>query len=223
MSDGTQISFLLLDGATGYQVLLENENNNSFVNSNNLTISAVAAHENELGLEGHDALLINGNGDAIVFPVHNVQRIGGPGSHRFNVVHPECANTINFTTGTTMLFRVRTLGLAFTPADATLYQQEGSGNAVPLAFDLTDLRLEYVYSTPDGSPLTLAAPLTDGAGGVLRSGMHGGSPVSLARVQVTVAAEAASSGGSTVGRSYTGQVELASSSDFQINRVIPCG
>lgn len=86
------------------------------------------------------SFLLNGNGDAIIFPTDNVQPVGVPEatSSMLNVVHTERANTIDFTPGTAVLFGMRTLGLSFDAVDGSLLQSEDTGAAVPLAFDLTD-------------------------------------------------------------------------------------
>lgn len=222
-SDGSQISFLLLDGGAGYQVLIhDNGNNNSFKNAANVDILAPVSSVAQLGLVGHEVLMVNGNGDAIVLPIENASRHGGPNSNRYNLVHPKCANTIDFTPGTTVILKVRSLGLSFDGADSTLYQKEGGKDRVPLAFDLSGLRLQYVYQDSTGDPVVLDAPLLDANGVPVREGVVSSEPVTLARVQVQVSAAEPGFGGRSVERSYTGQVEMASNSTFKINKVVEC-
>ncbi|MGQ9511443.1 MAG: hypothetical protein ACUVS9_06035, partial [Thermaceae bacterium] len=60
-------------------------------------------------------------------------------------------NTISYTPNT-LLFRVRKLGLRYTPEDQTLYAHLGMGE-VPMAFNLKSFRLDYVYVAPGGGVL----------------------------------------------------------------------
>lgn len=219
-SGTTQISFVLLDGGAGYQVLPHDSgNNNSFVNSANVQIlAAEPLSQVRAELDDSEVLMVNGNGDAVILNITNVTERGS-GKNTFNLVHPACDNTIDFTTNT-LIMKVRSVGLTL-GADGSLYQREGSGDELPMAFDLDGLRLDYVYQESDGTPHVLSEPETE-AGVPVRDSTIGGSPVTLARVQMTVSASEPSFGGRLVERSYTGQVEMATNRSFQIKRVVPC-
>lgn len=221
-SNGTQISFLLLDGGAGYQVLPHDSgNNSSFVNANNVDISSGSSLSDVRGdLQDSEVLMINDNGDAVLLDITTVTKSGGSGSTKFNLVHPACANTIDFTRNT-LIMSVKSLGLSFDATSGDLFQRVGSGDPVPLAFDLEDLVLEYVYQEADGTPHSLATPLQED-GSPARESQIGGEPVTLARVQMTVSAAESSSGGNQVERSYAGQVEMSSNPSFQINKVVDC-
>lgn len=221
-SNDTQISFLLLDGGAGYQVLPHDSgNNDSFVTAQTVDIaSGNGLTQVRDDLLDSEVLMINANGDAVLLYITNVSRSGGPSSTKFNLVHPACSNTIDFTRNT-LIMSVKSLGLSFDAASGDLFQRVGNGAPVPLAFDLEDLALEYVYQEADGTPHRLDMPLLEG-GAPARDSTIGGVAVTLARVQMTVAAVEPGSGGNEIGRSYSGQVEMSSNPSFQINRVVPC-
>ena len=221
-SGAHQISFLLLDGGAGYQALPHDSGNNaSFKNANNVVIAAGGTlAEVRADLNESEVLMVNANGDAVILYITGVEQNGGPGSARFRLNHPACANTIDYTNNT-LIMSVKSLGLSYDSASGDLMQRVGSAAAVPLAFDLDEVGLEYVYREVDGDLHVLDAPLVvDGA--PARDSTIGGEAVSLMRVQLTGAATERSFGGREVSRSYTGQVELSSNPSFQINRVVAC-
>ena len=86
---------------------------------------------------------------------------------------------------------------------------------------LDDLSLEYVYQEADGTPHRLNAPLLEDGAPASESTISG-TPVTLARVQMTVAATERASGNREIGRSYTGQVEMSSNPSFKISKVVDC-
>lgn len=219
-SGSSQISFLLLDGGAGYQVQPHDSGNNqSFVNATNVLVSAAGTlQEVRADLQSSQVLMVNANGDAVLLDITNVTE-RGPNTGIFNLVHPACPNTIDYTPNT-LIMSVRSVGFAL-DADGTMYQRTGSAARLPLAFDLDGLELEYVYQEDDGTPHVLDAPLTD-SGAPARRSTIGGAPVTLARVQLTVAAGELGTAGRTVSRSYTGQVEMASNPSFEIARVVDC-
>lgn len=221
-SGGSQISFLLLDGGAGYQVLPHDSgNNDSFKNANNVEIIAGGTlAQIRADLENSEVLMVNGNGDAVILPVTVVQQNGPSSSPRFRLMHPACSNTIDYTPNT-LIMSVRSLGLSYDPDSGDLYQRGRTGAPVPLAFDLEELKLEYVYQEGDGTVHVFDQPLlVDGA--PVREAQLGGQTVRLARVQLTVAATELTMGGREVRRSYTGQVEMSFNESFRIDKVVPC-
>lgn len=213
-SSASEISFLLLDGGAGYQVMTKS----SFSASTSVSISApgnLAAIQAALG--GKQILMVNNDGDAVVMAVTSIT---DQGSNRYSLAHSACRNTIDFTPNT-LILAVRSLGLSYDASDGVLYQRDGGGSDVPLAFDMTGLSLEYVYQEADGTPHVLTDPLKQ-SGQPVRNGLIGSDNVTLARVQVTVSAEEPTGRGAMLERSYTGQVELATNHSFQINRVVTC-
>ena len=212
------ISFVLLDGGAGYQVLPHASGNNAnFVNANKVQIAAAVGNAADLDLEEKYALLVNTSGQAVFFKVDDVDSVGGAGSTVFDIKHPGCKNTINFTSNT-LLFKVRPVGFQFDAANGTLYEWQDGADRLPLAFDLKDLQLSYIYQRDDGTTVTKSAPILSG-GLPARSVMDSGINVTLVRVELALSARGK---GSNVERSYTGQVELAGSSNFNIQAVQPC-
>lgn len=214
-SSANEISFLLLDGGAGYQVL----NDSSFLSRNYVNIAAPGSLTAiRAALEGKQILMVNNNGEAVVMKVSSISSLGG--GNGFSLAHTGCKNTINYTSNT-LILAVRSLGLSYNTGDRVLYQRDGGAAAVPLAFDMTGLDLEYVYQEGDGTPHIETTPLTE-SGQPVRNGLIGSTPVTLARVQVTVSSEEPTGRGNMLERSYTGQVELATNHSFQINKVVPC-
>ncbi len=221
-STATSISFMLLDGGAGWQVLPHDSgNNNSFKNAANAQVVAAVASADELDLDGGQVLMVNANGDAVILDINNVQRRGGAGSVEWNVVHPGCGNTIDFTPNT-LMFKVRTIGFQYDPSTQTLFHHVGSANSVPLAFDISDFRIDYVYQENDGTPVSLNAPLLNSDGAPVKNGrLPGGTAVSLTRLQVLLGASNPA-GNRTIERKYSGQVEFSSNPSFSIQAVSSC-
>lgn len=215
-SDSTSISFLLLDGGAGYQVL----NTGSFQNGTTKRIVAPAATTEELDLFPGQALLVNGNGEAVVFTVTGVSTAGAT---QFDVQHAVCPSMVAYTDNNTILLSVRSLGLRFDAATGTLFQKDGASAEIPLAFAIDDFFLEYVYRPlSGGDPVVLEEPIK--VNGVpMRNGVVSGQDVTMARVQLTVGASEPTGRGSVLERSYRGQVEMASNPTFQIQKVVNCG
>jgi hypothetical protein len=222
-SGANQISFLLLDGGAGYQVLPHDSgNNNSFKNANNVHVSTSGPLATvRADLENSQVLMVNANGDAVVLDVTTVTQAGGSNSNKFTLTHPACSNTIDYTQNT-LIMSVRSLGLSFDPVTGDLNQRTGTtGAAVPLAFDLDGLELEYVYQESDGTPHVLSAPLLEG-GVPVKEGLISANPVTLMRVQLTVSSSEVTTGNRPVQRSYTGQVEMSANPSFSIDKVVTC-
>jgi prepilin-type N-terminal cleavage/methylation domain-containing protein len=220
-SGGNSVSFVMLDGGAGYQVLPHDSGqNNSFVIARNLSIHADAASPDDLDLVGRPALIVNNAGQATIFDVTNVQRNGPVANAEFRVVHPACGNTIDYTPNT-LLFQVRTIGFRFDPDSGTLYSRESGGSEVPLAFDLERFDLEYVYLADDGTLTVRNEPFRDAGGTPLKRAVVAGRAHTLQRLNVVLAAATPSSQGE-ISRTYAGQVEMTNNDNFAISAVVPC-
>jgi prepilin-type N-terminal cleavage/methylation domain-containing protein len=218
-SSSTSISFSLLDGGAGYTVLPHDSgNNNSFKNAANVKIVAPVTDDEELELEGGQALMVNASGDAIIFNVDNTQKVGGANSVEVNVVHPGCANTIDYTANT-LLFKVRTIGYDYDSDSKTLFAQEGNSAARPMAFNLGTFQIDYVYVESDGTPVVRSTPLVDDDDAPIREGVIDGSSVTLKRLQLVLGTE---KGNGFAERTYTSQVDLSGDQSFNIQKVITC-
>jgi prepilin-type N-terminal cleavage/methylation domain-containing protein len=222
VSNDRQISFALIAGGAGYQVLPHDSgNNHSFRTANNVQIIATVASAAELDLAGRQAMLVNANRQAVIFNVGNVTQRGGPGSVEWSLVHDNCKNTIDYTPNT-LLFRIENLGLRHDAATRTLYQRSTAGE-VPLAFDISGFRIDYVYEGPGGITEVRSSPhLSPGGQPVRRFTRPDGVVLQLVRLQVSISA-AAPSQGRVIERSFTGQVELLTGhKSFGIDEVVPC-
>jgi len=215
-ANSSQISFLLLDGGAGYQVI---HKSGTFTTQNFTDLAPTGAIGDVSYLNGREILLVNSSGEAVVMRVTGVATNSSNGNS-YRLTHSACLNTIAFTPNT-LILSVRSLGVSYNAGDSTLYQREGSGSALPVAFDMDGFLLEYVYQEADGTPHVEAQPILQG-GVPSRTGVIGGAPVTLARVQMTVSTSEARGGGNDLVRSYMGQVEMATNPSFQINRVVIC-
>lgn len=220
VSNSHEVSFLTLVGGAGDPVdYQDNGNNASFEQADNINLiwgdnSVRPAN----ALTGHHLLMINGNGDAIVFKVTNV---ADNGNGTYNVVHAGCSNTIPYVDTRTMTMRSRSVGFRFDPSTGTLYTKIGSGPEVPMAFDLGSVQLEYVYETDSGATVVRSTPLTNGSGLPVRQGLIDGQNATLQRVGLTAKATDGS-GGSQVTRVVSGEVAISSGSSLSINEVQVC-
>lgn len=217
------ISFALIDGGAGYPVLPHDSgNNNSFKQAAEVKILALATQVSQIGINRGDyVLMVNSNGDGVILPVTNVNAVGGQ-ANRWHVVHAGCGNTIDYTPNT-LLFRVRAVGLSYDPATKQLSYKEGSGNPLPMAFDLTGFRIDYVYEAGSQDVLVNPGPYNYGAPSASPPYQFtaAGKTYTLKRLSLTLSAGFASRG-RTIERTYTSQVELSSNTQYQVKRIIPC-
>ncbi|MCA9840074.1 MAG: prepilin-type N-terminal cleavage/methylation domain-containing protein [Trueperaceae bacterium] len=206
-SGSNSISFALLGGSGGYPVIPHDSgNNSSFVQSANLQILADVNNVSELGLEGQQALMINANGDAVIFRVGNVQKNGN--EYKVRVVHPGCANTIDYTNNTLLFGNLDTVGLRYDANTKILYRTTDTNDEVALAYDIESFNVEYIYEYDDGSTVALDSPILDNNFPV-KKGIYDGQVVVLARIKVSISA---SDPKYNILRSYSNQVELVDTS-----------
>ncbi len=220
VSSSQAVSFLTLVGGAGDPVdYQDNGNNASFEQANNINLIWGDNGVDPAGLlTGHHLLMINGDGDAIVFKVTNVV---DNGNGTYNVVHAGCDNTIPYVDTRTMTMRSRSVGFRFDPTTGTLYTKVGSGPEVPMAFGLGSVRLEYVYETDSGGTVVRSTPLTDSSGLPVRQGLVNGQNATLQRVGLTVTATGGS-GASKVTRVVSGEVAISTGSSLTIDEVRVC-
>jgi prepilin-type N-terminal cleavage/methylation domain-containing protein len=187
-SNSLGISFMLLDGGAGYPVNPHDSgSNNSFKAAATLTINSLAPDAATLGIADNDQLLmINGNGQALLFTVGNVTQI----SSRWSLNHPGCGNTIDYTTGSTLLFKVRSFGLRHDAASKELRATDGATAEQPLAYNITRFRIDYVYNDVPQATYTTST--------------------NLDRLQVVISTEELSRG-KAIERTYSSQIELPAS------------
>ncbi|HKI55513.1 MAG TPA: prepilin-type N-terminal cleavage/methylation domain-containing protein [Trueperaceae bacterium] len=220
-SNDHQVSFLTLAGSGGNKVLPHDYGQgNSFSNADNLFLVWSDPNTAATSLQGQHVLLVNDNGDATVFQVTNVAPVAAT-TYRYNVVHAGCPNLIAYTDARTTALASHSVGYRFDAGSGTLYLKDGSSAETPVAFDLSNVAIQYVYQTDAGAPLVRSAPLTDASGYPVRTGTISGQNVTLERVGLVVTASDGSAG-RRVSRTVSSQVEMSSNPSFKIDKVTPC-
>lgn len=206
-SNSTQISFVSQQGPRYVVLPHDSGNNASFVAAANVQILAPVASASELGVEDREVLMTNGAGQGIVLYIDTVSRRGGPTSSEWNLVHPGCANTIDYTGASIGLHRAVTVGYAFDADTGRLMRREGAAAAVPVAFDVRGFALSYVYRNDDDDTVVVRdAPIENAAGLPVRTPTIGGAPHTLESINVEITV---SSGDQDVAvRSLTTNVSL---------------
>jgi len=206
-SSASQISLVSQQGPRYVVLPHDSGNNASFVAAANVQILAAAASADELGVENREVLMTNAAGQGIVLFIDTVSRRGGPTSSEWNLVHPGCGNTIDYTGSSVGLHRAVTIGYAFDPDTARLLRQEGEAAAVPVAFDVRAFALSYVYRNDDDDTVVVRdEPIENAEGLPVRTPMIGSDPHTLESINVEIAV--ASDDGDTAVRSLTTNVAL---------------
>jgi prepilin-type N-terminal cleavage/methylation domain-containing protein len=206
-TNAAQISFVSHRGPR-YTVLPHDSGNNaSFVAAANVQIRAAVSDADELGVEDREVLMTNGAGQGIVLFIDTVSRRGGPTSSEWNLVHPGCGNTIDYTGATIGLHPAVTVGYAFDADTGRLLRREGGGAAVPVAFGVRDFTLSYVYRNDDDDTVVVRdEPIENAAGIPVRTPSIGGEPHTLESINVELAV--ASDEADTAVRTSTTNVAL---------------
>jgi len=226
-STNRSISFALIDGSSGYVVLPHDSGlNNSFVVADNVQVASGATTRTQLGINpGDRVLMINPSGEAIIFGVGSVVQNG---SGKWRIVHPGCANQINYANNT-LLFKIQALGFAMGDAIGsgydpnTLYMKQDTAAEEPLAFDLAKFRVDYVYQDPGGN-LAVNPTTADGFSANFPAPTvtsTSGTVYTLTRLSLELGAEQ-NSRGKALKRSLTGTVELSSNQTYKIRRLYSC-
>jgi prepilin-type N-terminal cleavage/methylation domain-containing protein len=189
-SDHDSVSFLLLDGGAGYSVLPPDSGNNAdFPSANSFSVSSSAADTAELGIaSGNQLLMLNADGNALLFNASNPSK-NGTTRWRINQTGG-CRNTITYTPGNTLLFKVRTFALRHDNTSKELKAVDGPTPEQTLAFNITEFRIDYIYN---GVPQGTFINSTD-----------------FERLQV-VASTTERSRGREIERTYSSQIEIPNS------------
>lgn len=214
-SGRTSVSFLLLDGGAGYQVTSID------AASNRLN---VVGDSGAFGGPGTQLMLVDAGGQAVIFTLQS-NNVGSGGTRQLAPNAASCFLGLTATAVTanqnSLLFRVKTLGLEYDGED-TLFVSERNETPLPLAFNLSGVRFDYIYQGKDTGQLhSLPAPLTV-AGQPVKQGTLAGEAVELIRLQLELRSTAQSLSGE-VERNYVSQVDLGTSHSFNIKAVRSCG
>ncbi|WP_027892946.1 PulJ/GspJ family protein [Calidithermus chliarophilus] len=201
------VSFGLIDGGAGYPVVNKQDQY--------ADILSAAATASALGIGVNDQLLMVNGAQSIVLPVSGVAQNGQPSQWRLS--HSSCRNPLAYAPTGTLVFRIRAMGIRYDPDQDTLYTREG-GTEQAMAFDITNFRIDYVYTSSSGTLRTW-----DFSGGAF-PGMtftDAGTTYTLQRLQVVMEAREISRG-RAITRTYTGQVELLNNGTYAIGTVVSC-
>lgn len=213
-SDNTQVSFMMLTGGAGYTVLPpESGGAFGFASQN----SATVLMDNASHLVGQQVVMIDASQrQGVVLTVGSAYE-GRPDEWELTWVG--CRNTHVYSEKNILLFEIETTGLRYDQESETIRSTSAHHDEVPFAFDISDFRVEYIYSN-ETDIRTETSPHRVG-GLPQRSYQEGSDTWRLQRLQFVVAAEAESRGRS-VDHAYTGQVELSGTEDFRVEEIIPC-
>ncbi len=210
-SGNDQISFALLKGTAGYLVLPHDSGNNaSFKRAAELKF---IANRTPTLQRGDYALMVNQNGQAVIFKVTRVNRASGP---RWHLVHAGCGNTIDYTSNT-LLFEVSVMGLRHDSGRQELVLYE-NGQELPFAFDISKFTIDYIYQDPTTN--TEAVNPT-GYNPPDSPPLKKVGSYELRRLRLTLEASAKSRG-RTFKRRYVGLVDLPRGGQFNISKVVKC-
>lgn len=219
------VSFITLTGGAGDKVVPHDYGSgNTFEGADYLYMLWSDSDTSASSLVGQHLMLVNGYGDANIFEVSDVSAVSGTNNYVYDVTHSGCTNTVPYTDARTITLTTQAVGYSFDATTGTLYMTEGpnAANQFPVAFDLTDVKIQYIYLTDAGSTVVRTTPLTDSSGTPVRTGtLPSGANATLARVGLVVTA-ADGSHGTNVTRTISGEVEMSSNPTFKIDKVTQC-
>lgn len=204
-SDTNSVSFLLLTGGAGY-ALEEYTMGDTQIS---ILSSSTAA------LTGRPILVVNQVGVGVLARVNHVSNMSGTRRLTLN-----CGVPVPHTTNT-LLFEVGFLGVSYDAGRQEIdIRTSDSPDATPLAFDIADFRVDYIYTAEGEEPIVQSTPHR--VGGVQEPTMDvSGTDFNLSRLQFVVSTDAESMG-RTQRHSYSAQVDLLSNQDFKIRELTTC-
>lgn len=215
-STDSQVSILMLTGAAGYAVMPP-ESINGFPDARYVEVQGANAAD----LTGSEVVMINSKSrNGVVLPITSVTSGSIHGTYR---LHHNCRNTITYDRNNLLVFAVQSTGVRFDRDAQMLRTATGGLEEAPLAFDISDFQIEYIYTAPGEMPQIHAAPIVNEASGVpVRNYQDGaGTLWTLTRLHFSVSALAE---GSRVNRNETvaAQVDLSRAEHYQVEEIVPC-
>lgn len=137
VSNSQGISFMLLDGGTGYQVINSSSTSLDFV--------ADAADTTALGMASQpEFLLVDSKGEAVVVAYTASTNLSSSGSNVFKLNYKNCADIL--TSSDLLLFPMQAIGFRYSATDKVLYRVDSSNTELPLAFDLSSFSINQVLN-----------------------------------------------------------------------------
>lgn len=221
VSGPQQVSFMLLTGGAGFPVL-DGSNFTTRLQFDALIPAGTAISA------GQQVVLVNTAGLGVVLPVTNVSSVSGSGTR---TVSTSCRLTIPYEEGV-LMFQIETTGMRYDVDSGHMFLETAGVDEQPFAFDLSDLRFDYVYTytSPEsdavtGSPAETVIIETDprrGAHGLpVRTFVDSGFMFTLTRLQVVAEAIAEVNGRETT-HAFSGQVDLSRAAHFKVEEIVPC-
>lgn len=208
-----QVSFAILDGSGGFQVLPD-ANNPAIARISSLRILANNVNNAAtLALDQKRAMIVNDDGALISFTVNNVQPNGN--NFQLQVNNQACANAIPYSNNT-LMFRGSLVGFEYNPVDKIIYRQIDQAKSA-LAFNISDFKVSYLYRDNAGGAITKRnSPFiindANNQSQALNQGLNAlGQVVTLVALELEISAEQKTRGG-TIRRTHVSQVDLVDSS-----------
>ena len=232
-SGSNAVSFAQLAGGAGYEARFR-FSNATFITSTSTTAALPDWNGSSI------LTVLDDGGEAYVAPFTARWRTNVWGG-LIGIIHNNCgigystngpgpnANSTPALTGTQqsndLLFNVNAIGYRFDAAQNRLLQRTVGGNEIPVAFDIEDFTVSYIYRNKTTGALNeLTAPIESNGVSLIEDNTW-----RLAQLQIDLDVAEPSSGrdsdGSirTVARTYTSYVDLADgSASFQVGRVGTC-
>lgn len=129
------------------------------------------------------------------------------------------------------MFQIETTGIRYGRDDENMYFRTAGVEEQPFAFDLSNVRFDYVYTftaplpgvtgTPDELVIIEEEPRRGTHGLPIRTFVDSGYEFTLTRLQVVVESIADVNGRETP-HAYTGQVDLSRAAHFKVEEIVPC-
>ncbi len=183
-SSTNQISLYLLEQGSGYAVAPGSS-------ANTFRVTAATAPTMT------KVLLLDNAGEAVAYDVTSVTG----GGNTWTIQH-SCTSTLS---GAALAFGVKAVGFKLENGNLLLSE---NGQVAPMAFDMTEFELTYIYTDPSGVTDRRTSPLTDDVTGLpLKVKDVGGVKNTLTELQFTLSTKEFGRG--AVERTYTGQVPLS--------------
>lgn len=204
-TNGSQVSFMLLTGGAGYAL------DKYLLNQTNVTVIGGTT----AGLAGRSVLIVNQQGKGQLLRVTSVS--AGSGKQTLNL---NCSVNVAHTANT-LLFEVETLGVSYDEsAEQVNVIVDSSADEAPLAFDINDFRIEYVYAATGKDPIVRNTP--NRVLGTISSTLESaGTTYTLKRLQLVIGTDAVTREG-TKRYANTAQIDIAAGGDYALKELSSC-
>jgi len=188
----TSLSFALINGGAGYPV--------TAISSGAVEIVAQNLAAGDLQV-GDNIMVTNKNGDSFIASINAIN-----GTVKHTISFNNCVTGVSYTPNS-LLYKVKSIGYNYNPITKTLNYKIANQAQQPVAFDISNFQISYIYSKSDGTTITLNSPLL-AAGIPQKYGQIAGDDVSLVRLKLDMTAEAKDAAEHTISRSYSSQIGL---------------